>query len=607
MAISTAERNRRKRERKKREKEQKRLEVQKESSEALLGDDGKTDDAGGNIKGDAEIEVEYVPEPLAVTTSEPGENNINGTISITEDGKADKNGASNKEEDKGDDIEEVLRRFQMRSAVAVISDDEKDKDANQASKTNKEQDLDSDNDDDYDDELESDGPSISKRKMRELNRPTVAELKNQVARADLVEAHDVTAADPHFLIYMKSVPGTVPVPRHWGRKRKYLQGKRGIEKAPFQLPAFIVQTGITDVRSAVAEDEQNMSIKQKNRARVAPKVGAMDVDYRTLHDAFFKYQTKPKMTPFGDLYYEGKEFETQKSQHLQPGVISETLRKALGMTSEDSPPPWLMNMQRHGPPPSYPNLKIPGLNAPIPEGCSYGYHINGWGKPPLDAFGRPLYGGDPFGKPAGDGIDGLDGMGGGANGLLVTSDGKTLLKNAWGTLPSMEDMEEEEDEEESSDEEGSDEDGGDESSDEDMEQSDEEGEEKDATATAEGVSVTSGTESILPTTDGMESVVPSSSLELRKSHGGDETPMPPKQLYTVLEQTSANKEKQAGAVFTSDVTYVLPGANVNNNTVMEGAESVLSKAILDDSGKRKRASNMDDDEETDALGKKFKF
>ena len=27
-------------------------------------------------------------------------------------------------------------------------------------------------------------------------------------------------------------------------------------------------------------------------------------------------------------------------------------------------------MQRYGPPPSYPNLKIPGLNAPIPEVCT---------------------------------------------------------------------------------------------------------------------------------------------------------------------------------------------------------------------------------------------
>ena len=32
---------------------------------------------------------------------------------------------------------------------------------------------------------------------------------------------------------------TVPVPRHWSYKRKYLQGKRGIEKPPFDLPDFI--------------------------------------------------------------------------------------------------------------------------------------------------------------------------------------------------------------------------------------------------------------------------------------------------------------------------------------------------------------------------------
>ena len=33
---------------------------------------------------------------------------------------------------------------------------------------------------------------------------------------------------------------------------------------------------------------------------------------------------------------------------------------------------WLINMQRYGPPPAYPNLKIPGLNAPIPQGADYG-------------------------------------------------------------------------------------------------------------------------------------------------------------------------------------------------------------------------------------------
>ena len=62
------------------------------------------------------------------------------------------------------------------------------------------------------------------------------------------------------------------------------------------------------------------------------------------------------------------------------------------MTSELVPPPWLVNMQRYGPPPSYPTLRIPGLNAPIPPGAAYGFHAGGWGKPPVDEYGRPIYG-----------------------------------------------------------------------------------------------------------------------------------------------------------------------------------------------------------------------
>ena len=61
-----------------------------------------------------------------------------------------------------------------------------------------------------------------------------------------------------------------------------------------------------------------------------------------------------------------------------------------------SPPPWLYAQQRLGPPPSYPNLRIPGLNAPIPPGCQFGNHAEGWGRPPVDDQGRPIYG-DVFG------------------------------------------------------------------------------------------------------------------------------------------------------------------------------------------------------------------
>lgn len=347
------------------------------------------------------------------------------------------------------------------------------------------------------------------------------------------------------------------------------------------MPDFIARTGISEVRSALDEDESKQSIKKKNRSRVAPKMGALDVDYRTLHDAFFKHQNKAsiqdKLTKIGDLYYEGKEFETQKSKDIKVGgPLSERLRDALGMNAENSPPPWLINMQRFGPPPSYPTLSIPGLNAALPEGCTYGYHLNGWGKPPIDAFGRPLYGGNPFDPPGANASSStanwdLDA----ASGAIVTSDGKTVNKDLWGGLPMAAiDLE---DDEESSDEESSDE----ESSDEEMAESDNEEEKEEPTEVATQ-------EAIAPVAD------------LRKQPG-DETPAPPQQLYKVIQQTDADKNKQQGAVFTSDVAYVVPGSKVP-----EGAESVLSKAPLENSNKRKRENDDDDDDDGD-LEKKFKF
>ena len=87
-------------------------------------------------------------------------------------------------------------------------------------------------------------------------------------------------------------------------------------------------------------------------------MGRMDVDYQVLHDAFFKWQTKPPLSGPGEVYYEGKEFEVHLKEK-RPGFLSASLKAALGMP-EGAPPPWLINMQRYGPPPSYPSLKIPG-------------------------------------------------------------------------------------------------------------------------------------------------------------------------------------------------------------------------------------------------------
>lgn len=64
---------------------------------------------------------------------------------------------------------------------------------------------------------------------------------------------------------------------------------------------FIADTGIATQRDAIKEKEEGQSLKQKQRERVQPKMGKIDIDYQKLHDAFFKFQTKPPMSRFGEM------------------------------------------------------------------------------------------------------------------------------------------------------------------------------------------------------------------------------------------------------------------------------------------------------------------
>ncbi|XP_044430221.1 splicing factor 3B subunit 2 isoform X3 [Triticum aestivum] len=217
---------------------------------------------------------------------------------------------------------------------------------------------------------EEEAAVLSKKQRKQLRRVKISELRQMCSRPDVVEVWDGNAPDPKLLVCLKSCRNTVPVPRHWCQKRKYLQGKRGLQKQPFQLPDFIAATGIEKIRQAYFQKENKKTFKQKQHNRMQPKRGNMDMDYEVLHDAFFKYQTKPTLTGYGDLYYEGKEYEP-KLKVMKPGMLSQELKKALGMP-DGAPPPWVTRMQFFGPPPSYPHLKIPGFNASISPGDSLG-------------------------------------------------------------------------------------------------------------------------------------------------------------------------------------------------------------------------------------------
>eukprot|EP01138_Halocafeteria_seosinensis_P006296 gb/GECG01006437.1/.p1 GENE.gb/GECG01006437.1/~~gb/GECG01006437.1/.p1 ORF type:complete len:606 (+),score=142.82 gb/GECG01006437.1/:1-1818(+) len=411
-----------------------------------------------------------------------------------------------------------------------------------------------------------DESKLSHRKRKQLTRLTVAELKRIVDNPDVVEVHDVSASDPTLLVHLKSYRNAVPVPQHWQYKRRYLQGKTGMEKAPYKLPHFIEATGISRIRGTAEEQDQAKSIKQRQREKIRPKMGRIEIDYEVLHDAFFRHQTKPKMTGHGDLHYEGKEFEVRYDDKV-PGVLSPRLKSALGMP-EGAPPPWLINMQRYGPPPSYPNLNIPGLNAPIPEGASFGYHPGGWGKPPVDEFGEPIYG-DVFGTKQQQ-HDNAQNVASGGEGEAPLDD------NRWGEAESISDIESEEEEEAGQQQEGE--------------------EQQDESATTLGTATPAdGTASVVSDMTGMQT--PASSVQVRKTDDKDgmETPETTSQqpLYRVLEQ------KQTGvgnALVGTSYKYDIKGES--------GGTTDNSAAVRKAKSKAARQNDDEDDDEEEAVGSK---
>ncbi|EFW98483.1 splicing factor subunit 145kd [Grosmannia clavigera kw1407] len=426
-------------------------------------------------------------------------------------------------------------------------------------------------------EEQEDGPAkMSKKKRKKLNTLSIAQLKASVSNPEVVEWHDVSSSDPRLLVVIKAQKNIVPVPGHWSLKREYLSSKRGIEKPAFRLPAFISETGITEMRDAVLEKQAEQTLKQKQRERVQPKMGKLDIDYQKLYDAFFRFQTKPSLTRFGDVYYEGKEWEAE-FRNFKPGEISESLQEALNMPP-GFPPPWLLQQQRMGPPPSYPNLKIPGLNALLPPGASWGFQAGQWGKPPVDEYNRPLYGGDIFGVP------GASEAGGEVDGAQRTQ-GEPIERAIWGELQPPEEDEEEEEEEDEEDE-------------------DEDEDVADGLQTPSGLETPSGFVSSVPTDYpagplGVESSM-AGELDLRKQRRGYETEdsvAGPRSAYTVIPERQA----QAQGFFGSDRTYDLKGGRAAATAAAAAAGAPVLGQDDDAGRKRKKPGDVDVALDPDAL------
>lgn len=225
---------------------------------------------------------------------------------------------------------------------------------------------------------------LSRRQERLRSKIPLAELKRKAANPQMVDWYDADAPDPLLLIRLKCLPNAVPVPSHWQTKRDYLAGKRAIDKPPFQLPKYILDTGIQDMRDTTLNEAA--SLRQQARERVQPRMGRLDMDYAKLYNAFFKFQEKPRMSAYGEVYFEGKNtlgqaaagegslviHQKQSLADLRPGSLSKALRHALGMPptkasgkNTASVAPWMSTLERLGPPPAYPYMRLPNREGSV--------------------------------------------------------------------------------------------------------------------------------------------------------------------------------------------------------------------------------------------------
>ncbi|VEU19336.1 DEKNAAC100665 [Brettanomyces naardenensis] len=202
---------------------------------------------------------------------------------------------------------------------------------------------------------------LSKRQFRKKFQIPLAILKAETRHPEYVEWMDADSPDPRLLVYIKTQHNVVPIPEHWTTNRGFLASKKNtMDRPPFELPSFIQSTGILDMRDASGEAEDRL--KQRMRERVQPKMGQLDLDFNKLYDAFFKYQTKPELLGYGELYREGMQdtehINEYRASKYRPGQMSDELQKALGMRTGSEAPPWVGRMKVIGPPPSYPYMRV---------------------------------------------------------------------------------------------------------------------------------------------------------------------------------------------------------------------------------------------------------
>lgn len=218
----------------------------------------------------------------------------------------------------------------------------------------------------------STGKKRRKYSMEELKR--VLQQRLGISGVELwesVDMHTGNAPHPVFLSQLQSVRRSVPVPFHWT-----------------QLSVFLSKQLDRPESNVVPEAVEDTNVRQIRKNKISSvNVASFAQCFVTANPLVLK-GFSADLTVHGQVFYSNMWRAPRKHQ---PGTLSRNLRQALGM-DQTSALPWLHEMQAvEELPPSRATMTVPGMNAPIPPGGSWGRADGQWGNPPRDAAGNYLY------------------------------------------------------------------------------------------------------------------------------------------------------------------------------------------------------------------------
>ncbi len=211
------------------------------------------------------------------------------------------------------------------------------------------------------------------RKRPRRAKMTWSELKQKIIESfdlplaerlcALAAEHDGHAVDPLFTVWLKGIRGSVPVPDHWRQMAQFLSKQTDRESCAEVVPPEVEATDVQLIRQT----------KKKGPVNQLLFVTCFLTGSPLLRKRFGCHLTR-----HGEVFRQGQWLPPKA---YSPGVLSDKLRQALGI-SDVAPPPWLRSMQAAKKlPPAYGSLQLPGLNMPIPKGGQWGTAEEQWGEP----------------------------------------------------------------------------------------------------------------------------------------------------------------------------------------------------------------------------------